>query len=164
MTVLSTLTLLFEYSLWADTRVLEACESLTPEQWDQSLGHSWGSVHGLLAHILAVEILWFARWQGESPTSLRSTEDFPTLADVRRAWLEVKAEMRDFIQYCDEARLQHNLSYMTTKGVPYSEPLWQLMLHLFNHGTHHRGELAAMLTLLGVPHPEDDLLFYLREK
>jgi uncharacterized damage-inducible protein DinB len=161
---LSTVTLLYDYHYWANARLLAACEALTPEQWDQPLGPSWGSVHGLLAHMLAAEALWLARWQGESPKTLRQKDEFPLLADVRRAWAQIENDLRAFLGRCDDARLSRDLAYATTQGVPHAMPLGQLMLHVANHGTHHRGELAAMLTLLGVPHPEDDLVFYLRER
>jgi uncharacterized damage-inducible protein DinB len=164
MITLSTLTLLYDYHYWATDRMLTACERLTPDQWGRPLGHSWGSVHGMLAHMLAAEALWLSRWQGVSPTSLRQPEEFPALADVRREWSAVEANLRGFLRECDEARLNSELRYTTTKGAPQASPLGELMLHVVNHGTHHRGELAAMLALLGAPHPEDDLIFYLREK
>lgn len=163
MITLSTLATLYDYHYWANARLLAACGALTPEQWDRPLGHSWGSVHGVLAHMLAAETLWLTRWQGASPTSLRQPEEFPTLADLRRAWAEVEANLRGFLRQCDDARLNRDLHYTTTKGVPQVQLLGELMLHVANHGTHHRGELAAMLAILEVPHPEDDLVYYLRE-
>ncbi len=164
MITLSTITTLYDYNDWANTRLLKACEALTPEQWDQSLGHSWGSVHGLLTHMLAADVIWSSRWRGESPKVLRQSAEFPTLADLRRAWAEVDARIRDFIRGCDDARLAADLTYTNTKGGKFTFPLGWLMLHLANHGTHHRGELAAMLAVLQAPHPEDDLLFYLIER
>lgn len=162
MITLSTLTLLYDYHYWANARFLSACEALTPAQWEQPLSHSWGSVHALLTHMLAAEILWLTRWKGESPTFLRQPEEFPTLAEMRREWSRVESDLCAFLRACDETRLNADLQYKTTQGVSQVSPLGQLMLHVANHGTHHRGELAAMLTLLGVPHAEDDLLFYLR--
>ena len=135
-----------------------------PEQWDRPLGPSWGSVHALLVHMLGAEKLWLARWRGESPTALLKPEELPTLGEVRRAWAKIEAELRAFVGRCDDARLERDLRYANTKGVRYASPLAHLMLHAANHGTHHRGELAALLTLLEVPHPEDDLLYFLREK
>lgn len=164
MVTQATLTLLYDYHYWMTRQMLEACEALTPEQWDQALGHSWGSVHGVTAHMLAAEAIWLARWQGASPTALAKAEDLPTLADVRRAWTVVEMETRDFIKQCDDARLAADLRYTNTRGQHFSVPLGALMLHVANHGTHHRGELVAMLALLGIPHPEDDLLWYVLEK
>jgi len=164
MTTLATITTLYDYHYWANAGLLRACEALKPEQWDLPLGPSWGSVHRLLVHMLDAERIWLARWQGDSPTALLKSEELPTLASVRQAWASIEAQLRAFVGQCDDARLDRDLSYANTKGVRYASPLVHLMLHLANHGTHHRGELAALLTLLEVPHPEDDLLYYLREQ
>jgi uncharacterized damage-inducible protein DinB len=161
---ISTVKLLYDYHYWANARMLNACEALTPDQWGRSHGHSWGSVHGMLTHMLAAETIWLSRWKGTSPTILLKPEEVPTLADVRRVWAEWETELRRFLESCDDTQLNSPLSYRTTRGDPQSEMLGVLMLHLANHGTHHRGELAAMLTLLNVPHPEDDLILYARAK
>lgn len=158
------LSFLYDYHYWMSARMLQACETLTPEQWDQPLGHSWGSVHGVLAHMLAAEVIWLARWQGHSPTALLRAETVPALADVRGEWARVEADVRKFIAECDEIRLADDFSWTDTRGNRHSAPLGPVMLHVANHGTHHRGELVAMLALLDVPHPEDDLLWYIYEQ
>ncbi len=163
MTNLATIKLLFDYHYWANANCLRACETLTTEQWDKPLGPSWGSVHSLLTHMLAAEYIWVARWEGNSKVGHFKPEDYPALANLRVRWAIIETRARTFIAQCDDARLAADLNYQTTKGDPQAQPLGDLMLHLTNHGTHHRGELAALLTLLGVPHPEDDLLFYLRQ-
>ena len=154
----------FEYHYWATAHLLTACEALTPEQWNLKHGHSWDSVHGVLAHMLGAEIIWLTRWRGVSPTALLGAADFPTLAEVRYRWAEIEREGRAFIMECDDARLARPFAFSDTKGNPYSLPLGPVMLHVANHGTHHRGEVAAMLALLNVPHPEDDLIKYIREQ
>jgi uncharacterized damage-inducible protein DinB len=164
MITLSTLHLLYDYHYWANARLLRPCEALTPEQWDRSLGHSWDSVHGLAVHMLAAETIWLARWQGESPHALRKPAEFPTLGDVRREWDRVEADMRAFLEECSDARINEPLTYTNTRGETHTAMLGHLMLHVANHGTHHRGELAAMLALLNVVHPEEDLLFYVLEQ
>jgi uncharacterized damage-inducible protein DinB len=164
MVTVQTLRFLYDYHYWMNARMLQACETLTPEQWDQPLGHSWGSVHGTLAHMLAAEVIWLARWRGHSPKTMLKAEAVPVLADVRAEWARVEADLRRFIGECDEARLVADFAWVNTRGLSFSAPLGPVMLHVANHGTHHRGELVAMLTLLGVPHPEDDLLWYINEQ
>lgn len=159
--MLSTLTLFYDYHYWMTARLLQACEALTPAQWSQQHGHSWESVHGLVAHMLGAEIIWIARWQGTSLAAMPGAADFPTLADIRARWMTVEAEVRAFLAACDDTRLAQPFNYFDTKGRPYTIALGPVMLHVANHGTHHRGELVAMLALMNVPHPEDDLLRYL---
>ncbi len=161
MALLDTIHLLYDYHYWRSARVLKACEALTPSQWDQSLEPSWGSVHSLLAHMVAAEKIWLGRWKGVSARSLMPAEAVPALADVGLAWKDLEKEMRTFIDGCDESRLAANVTYTNTKGRTFSFPLWELMLHVVDHATHHRGELVAMLTMLKIPHPEDGLNTYL---
>ena len=120
-------------------------------------------MHGLLAHMLAAEIIWLARWNGQSPAALRQASEFPALADVRRAGLAVGQQLRAFLRACDDFRLAQAVTYQNTRGQEFTFPLGRLMLHLANHGTHHRAEAAAMLAVLEVAHPEDDLLLYFIE-
>lgn len=163
-TSLSTIKMLYEYNRWANERMLVACESLTLEQWSRSLGHSWGSVHGLLTHMFAAEVIWFSRWKGESPKKSHQAAEFPTFDDLERAWVQIELDLMQYIDSLGEKDLTREVTYTNTKGETYTNLLGHLMLHLANHSNHHRGELAAMLAVLNVAHPEDDLLFYLREK
>lgn len=164
MVNLSTLNFLYDYHYWMTRKMLDACGALTPKQWDQALGHSWGSVHGVTAHMLAAEVIWLERWKGNTPTTLLGAEAFPTLADLRREWAKVEADLRVFLSQCTDAQLAADLHYTNTKKQPFTAPLGALMLHVANHATHHRGELVAMLALLEVPHPEDDLLWHILEQ
>ncbi len=164
MITIDPIRLLYDYHYWANARMLDACEALTTEQWHRPHGHSWGSAHGMLTHMLAAETIWLSRWKGTSPTILLKPEEFPALVDIRRQWAEIEDDLRRFIAACDDARLNSVLHYRTTRGDPQGDLLGVLMLHLANHGTHHRGELAAMLALMDVPHPEDDLILYARQK
>lgn len=155
---------MYDYHYWMNAKMLAACEALTPTQWDQAMGHSWGSVHGVVVHMLAAELIWYARWNGESPKKLAQPEEYPTLAAVRAAWAPMEAQMRAFIAQCNEARLKADFSWTNTRGQNFSAPLGPVMLHVANHATHHRGELVGMLALLDVAHPEDDLLWYIYDQ
>ncbi|MBL8046060.1 MAG: DinB family protein [Anaerolineales bacterium] len=155
---------MYDYHYWMTHQMLEACERLMPTQWSQPMGHSWGNVHGVVTHMLAAELIWYARWQGQAPAQLAQAEDYPTLADVRAAWASVEAQMRAFLTQLDNVRLNADFTYTNTRGQQFSAPLGQVMLHVANHATHHRGELVGMLALLDVPHPEDDLLWYILQQ
>jgi uncharacterized damage-inducible protein DinB len=159
-----TVHLLYDYHYWRVRRLLDACEALTPRQWDEPLGPSWGSVHAVLAHMLAAEKIWLGRWKGVSAGALLAAEAVPTLAAVRQAWKGVEKELREFLKACDPARLKADLTYTNTKGKSFTLPLGGLMVHVVDHATHHRGELVTMLSLLGIPHPDDGLVGYLIER
>jgi uncharacterized damage-inducible protein DinB len=88
---------LFRYNYWARDRQLQACESLTEEQFLRPLGSSFPSIRDTLSHLVAAEWLWLEWWRGRSPRSLLSSEEFPTLAAVSERWRRVESEMREYL-------------------------------------------------------------------
>ncbi len=156
---------LYDYAVWANGRVMAAAEKLTPEQWDRPLGHSFGSVHGTLVHILSSEQLWLARWQGHSPRTREITpENCPTLADLRARWAGVEHEMREFLGHMGPRTFSQDIAYTTLEDQPARYRLWQMYLQVINHGTHHRAEAATMLTELGAAPEPLDLIVFFRER
>lgn len=153
---------LYRYDRWVNGLLLEAAERLPAERSREKLGASFDSVHGTLAHVLGAEAVWLGRWHGEAPTLLRGG-DLPDLAAVRRRWAENDARLDRFLAELTPEKLVAPIGYTTTEGKRFEQPLWQMMLHLVNHGTHHRSELCEMLTRLGQPPPPTDLIYYYRE-
>jgi uncharacterized damage-inducible protein DinB len=154
------LTELYAYTHWANEKYLAAAEALTPEDFTRPQGHSWGSVHGMLVHMLAAEWIWLRRLLGNSPTHMFDPQDFPSLASIRTRWSAVRAELAGFLNAQTAESLQQIVHYRNTAGKPFSLPVWQILVHLANHATHHRGELAAMYALMNTPHEQDDWLIY----
>jgi uncharacterized damage-inducible protein DinB len=151
---------LYQYNDWANRRVLTVAAGLTEEELFHEHGHSWGSIFGVLLHILNAEWIWLRRWQGESPGAFPEVEQYPTFAHLAARWDDIETEMRAFVEAQTPDSLQKEIKYTTTRGEVFHLKLWQMMVHVVNHGTHHRGELAAMFATLGIPHPEEDWLHY----
>lgn len=150
---------LYDYNYWANHRYLAVAASLTEEQLFHKQGHSWESVHGVLVHMMSSERMWPQRWRGETGTFL-DPKDFPTAASIQDYWVEVEKNMQEFISGQTEQGLSGNITYTNPKGQTFTLPLWQMMVHVPNHNTHHRGELAAMFALMGIPHPEEEVVQY----
>jgi len=154
---------LYEYGAWVNQRLLEAAAALTEEQFTQKVLPGFGSVHLTLVHILGAEVLWFARWQGQSPKTMLSPSDLPTVTVIRGRWAELTDERRANLVSLDEAELAATVRWTNMRGQPYALPRWQVVLHCANHSTHHRSEVAAMLTELGHEPDSTDLLEYYLE-
>lgn len=153
---------LFEYGAWVNARLLATADALTDDQLGQTMIAGAGSIHHTLVHMLAAEVVWFARWQGHSPPALLAPHELPTLAAVRERWAALDAERHASLAALDDAALTETVRYTNTRGQAFALPRWQIILHCANHSTHHRAELAAMLTTLGhPPEPTDLLAFYL---
>jgi uncharacterized damage-inducible protein DinB len=150
----------YEYTFWANQRYFAVAEGLMEEQLHRMLGHSWGDVHATLVHMMSSEWVWMQRWHGASPKAHLEKTEYPTLAALKKRWGEVESEMRDFIDQQTDESLIAVITYNNFRGETFHVPLWQMLAHIANHETHHRGELAAMYALMGVSHPEDEMIQY----
>jgi uncharacterized damage-inducible protein DinB len=156
---------LFDYSWWARDRLFRAMEGLSQEEYVRPNGFTYGSLRGILVHYLSAEWIWRSRWQdGLAPTAHLSQKEIPTIGALKERWTLEEAKMRRYLDGLTEATLLAKLDYKSTTGIPWSDPLWQLLAHLVNHGTHHRSEAAEALTMIGRSPGDIDLIEYFREK
>jgi uncharacterized damage-inducible protein DinB len=155
---------LYRYNAWANARILGAVSQVTAEQYLVSASYSHGGLQGTLVHILSAEWIWRSRWEGHSPTGHLSTEDFPTFAALRDHWQGEEKALMAFVENVSEEALNSLLAYRTTSGKPHENLLWELMVHLVNHGTQHRSEVAVILTDFGHSPGDIDFILYLRER
>jgi uncharacterized damage-inducible protein DinB len=153
---------LYAYNSWANHRVLDACAPLDAAKFTQNLHSSFPSVRDTLAHIMLAEWLWLERWLGRSP-GFPST-DFPDLAAIRSRWETIDGDLRGFVQKLSAADLDRLVEYKNTKGHAFSNPMWQMLQHVVNHGTYHRGQITTMLRQLGATPLTTDLIAYYREQ
>jgi uncharacterized damage-inducible protein DinB len=151
---------LVAFSRWANQRFFDALSSLPAEQYAQDLHSSHGGVHGTLAHIVGVEKAWLCRWLRQANTAAAELGRITSLADLRTCWEQVCAEMQQFLGTLDDQKLQETLTTTTLTGT-YISPYWQMIQHVVDHSSYHRGQLVTMLRQLGVPPPSTGLIrFY----
>jgi uncharacterized damage-inducible protein DinB len=158
------LRLLYDYNCWANCRTLDSCAALSEEQFTRDLGSSFRSVRDTLAHICGVEWLWLERWHGRSHNALPQAAEFPNIESLRRRWDEVERNLLDYVASLTPEDIQRIIQHKTTQGVPQAAPLWQMLQHLVNHGTYHRGQVATMLRQLGAKPISTDLIYFYRER
>jgi uncharacterized damage-inducible protein DinB len=159
-----TIRALYGYNQWANERMLAVAEKIPAEGLRERFGTSFDSIHGTLAHVLAAETVWLSRWRGISPPRLLNADDFASLAAIRTRWTEHQRDLQAFLDELTPEKFAASLSYTNTAGKAFRYPLWQMMLHVVNHGTHHRSELADMLTRAGQAPPPMDLIVYFGER
>ena len=155
---------LYEYSRWANAQVLDAVSKLTPEQFTRDLHSSHRSVRDTLAHILAAEWIWLERWRGVSPSALLAPTEFPTVESLATKWANVEGDYAEFIDGITDESLATVITYKNTKGEEWAYPLGQMMQHVMNHSSYHRGQVATMLRQLGAEVNPVDLLVFMDEK
>jgi len=154
---------LYDYNRWANARTFDAAERLTDAEFARALGGSFPSVRETLVHLVWAEWVWLRRWLGESPRERFDAAEFSNVAAVRSRWDEIERERAEFIVGIDEARLGAVVAYVNAAGEEWRYPLGQMMLHVANHSTYHRGQVATLLRQLGAAAPSTDFLYYIDE-
>ena len=152
------------YNAWANNRLYDAAAQLSDDEYRADKGAFFKSMHGTLNHLLATDRIWMKRFtgEGEAPDRLDAIL-FDTLDQLRAAREAEDRRIIDFVDRLDDARIAGTIKYrrVSTPEV-FEQPLGPALAHWFNHQTHHRGQVHALLTGLAGQAPELDLLIYQR--
>ena len=156
---------LLDYHYWARDRVFEALESLTPEQFSRPIESSFPSIRETLVHLYGADWIWRSRWDGISPRGLPDAAGFPDLDSIRAAWQIEEQRVRATLDRLGEDGILKPIEYRGFSGPPQAQPFWQMVQHLVNHGSYHRGQLTTMLRQVGAKPPKDPgLMAFYRER
>lgn len=154
---------LFDYNRWATRRLLDAAEALPREDLGRDLKSSFPSLLATLTHMIGAEWVWLERWKGSSPTAFLDTSALDTVKAVRARWDTLWREQQGFLDGLEDGDQKRAVAYKTFKGDPDTRPLGELMRHVVNHATYHRGQVVTMLRQLGAVPPATDYVRWLRE-
>jgi uncharacterized damage-inducible protein DinB len=154
---------LFAYGSWATARMIRAVETLTQEQLEAVGTSAFPSVLATIAHIVGAEWIWLRRWLGESPASAPVWASTRSLAELKAQLAALEQERGSFLGRVTSADLERVISYRGSDGQTFAHPLGQLVRHVVNHSTYHRGQLSTQLRQLGCTPPNTDFTRYLRE-
>src|ERR1700744_2127618 len=155
---------LADYNHWANLRIYGAALEMPEEQYRLPTGIFFGSLHGTLNHLLLADRIWLKRLTGtgEHPDRL-DTIRYDDRQQLLRARLTEDTRLKDVVGGYDEADLSRIVSYKTTSGRPYSQKMQDILLHILNHKTHHRGQAHACFSIVaGREPPTPDLLAFQR--
>ncbi|MBL8880625.1 MAG: DinB family protein [Phycisphaerales bacterium] len=152
---------LLKYNRWANERVLAACAPLSDAQLDRPFEMGLGAIRETVSHIAAAERVWLDRWIKHPAPRFRARADGLRIADISAEMREIDAERGEFVDRLEAADFERVVAFRTRAGEEHSIWLGGLMLHVCNHGTHHRAQLLNMLKQVGVklPKPELDYIF-----
>lgn len=156
---------LIDFHYWALHRALDAAGQLTTEQFTRDLGSSFKSVRDTLAHLYSAEWAWYQRWNGTSPTAHLPFDQFPDAASIREIWAAQETKVRAYLDSLTDADVTRVIDYRALNGSPGSSQIGQMVQHVVNHGSYHRGQLTTMFRQLGAsPAKSMDLIGYFREQ
>ena len=156
--------ILARYNAWANHRLYGAIENLPDEEIrKQRTAAYFGSILGTLNHLLVADRLWMARFEGrESENQSLDRILHDTIDELKISRRAEDRRIIDFIDRMSPRLYEQRLAYRNTKGESASGTYGQLFAHLFNHQTHHRGQVHALVKDAGQEPPPLDLLYYLR--
>jgi uncharacterized damage-inducible protein DinB len=159
------LRLLIDYNYWARDRVLDAVATITPEQFIRPMGNSFNSIRDTVAHICTAERIWITRLTDEKPQGLQKPDRLPDVDAARKEWAELEGEMREQLARLGPEAVERTIEYQDLRGDDQLDVLWQMLQHVVNHGTYHRGQITTMLRQLdAVPPKSMDLIAFYRER
>jgi uncharacterized damage-inducible protein DinB len=151
------------YTAWASKRLLDAASTLTSDELNRDFGTADRSVIGTLIHIYSADKVWLDRVLGKSPEGFTTLAD-PTLASLQTAGQAVHDAWSQWAGDLNPSSPETEVRYFDLKRREWRQPLWQIILHVVNHGTHHRAQVSGFLRSLGHTPPTTDLAFYHRKQ
>jgi uncharacterized damage-inducible protein DinB len=173
---------LYAYNRWANLRMFSVLEKLSEEQFTASRQSSFPSIWESVFHIFAAEWIWLKRWTGKSPVStqpvkgasfetwkgLRAAGEPPplnlaTTGELRAFCDSLEDERQQFLRSVTEDQLHAPVKFNDMSGTAFAEPLFELMQHVVNHGTYHRGQVTTLLREAGGETISLDMLYFFRE-
>lgn len=156
---------LARYNAWATARLLDAVAAVPEADYRRDLGLFFKSIHGTLNHLLVGEqLLWYRRFaDGVSPKVALDAEAEPDRGRLAQALRDGAGRWPPLIATWPPERFDGEIVYTTMRGTPARLPFAATLAHVFNHSTHHRGQITAALTALGHPCPALDLVYLLQQ-
>ncbi len=153
---------LSHYNAWANKALYNACSELSESEYKRERKSYFGSINNTLNHILVGDRIWFGRLEGvPEKLSLEDIlyEDFNNLRSAR------EIEDHRIITYAEnisQDTLDSKLEYQNIAGNSHSDPMNIILRHVFNHQTHHRGQVHCLLSQTDIAPPSLDILYFVR--
>ncbi len=160
---------LWDYHHWANHRLYDVAAALGEEVAARRVGTQFSAptLREMFVHLYGADRFWLRQWKGEpgGPVGPGYGLQIATLGELRRRWDELVAEQQRFLATLGEADLGRAFEVKSPRdGRVLPRPLGMMLLHVPNHATHHRSEIATMLTMVSGSPPDTGINSYYREK
>jgi uncharacterized damage-inducible protein DinB len=153
------------YNIWASQKIIEVILSLPEEKQLAEVPSSFNSLYKTVLHMWDAESIWWQRLKLHERI-IRPSENFNgSMKDVSNGLLNQSKQWEEWISNASDLSIEHVFQYQTFDGTQYKQPTWQMLQHVLNHGTYHRGQLINILRQLGVEKmPQTDFILWSRGK
>jgi len=136
------------FNLWANKRVSDFVKSLPEEQFDKEIVSSFSSLRKTIFHFYGAQALWLHRLQGQSPTSFPDARSLST-DELMNQLLTTSSQLIEFTETSSESFLQTSVTYKNLAGDEFTNTVADILQHVINHSTFHRGQVITLLRQLG---------------
>jgi uncharacterized damage-inducible protein DinB len=150
------------YMAWATQLTLDAAKKLSAEEYAKDRGSSHAGIKTTLAHMFMADTLWFSRIAGEPYAKISDIAIPSTLDELEREWIQLLGRWQKWVGQLMPNQFGIEVGYTNSEGIAYRTPLWQIVVHLVNHSTMHRGQVIAMMRQAGMTPPVTDLIVFYR--
>jgi uncharacterized damage-inducible protein DinB len=152
-----------QYNAWADSKVVEILSNLDEKLFDQPVKSSFPSVRKTICHVWDSAFIWLTRIKGGQVSGWPSENFKGTNQEMIASFAATSKELADLIATKDRAFLDSQIHYKNMKGIEFTQPVEDILFHVVNHNTYHRGQLITIFRELGIETlPNQDLIAYMR--
>ena len=153
------------YNIWANQKILDVILTLPEEKQKQELPSSFKSLYDTVLHMWNAENVWWQRMKLQERITLPFETFKGSMEELANESLQQNRQWQEWVNNATDAALDHVFQYQTFQKEQFKQPIYQMLLHVFNHGTYHRGQLINMLRQLGVEKlPQTDFIVWSRKK
>lgn len=153
------------YNLWANQKLLDVILALPEEKQKQEIPSSFNSLYSTTLHMLSAESIWWQRMKLQERILVPMENFKGSMKELSEELLQQNRQWQQWINNATDPMLDHVFQYFSLKKESFKQPVFQMILHVFNHGTYHRGQLVNMLRQLGVEKiPQTDFIVWSRKK
>lgn len=153
------------YNIWANRLLLDVINTLPPEKQTQTVSGSFSNLLKTSLHLWDAESIWWQRMKLSERIIVPSQNFEGSVKEVSLGLLQQSKQWNEWVMHAPEHALLHEFIYQNTKREQFKQPVFQMLLHVFNHGTYHRGQIVTMLRELEVNKiPQTDFIVWSRQK
>ena len=153
------------YNLWANKIITDRIAQLPPETIHKEMNSSFGSIYKTVVHLMDVESIWWQRLKLQEHVEWPGKSFDGNFEELSVQLLLLSKQWNDWIHSTNEVNLGHVFGYQNSKKEYFKQPVYEMLVHLFNHQTFHRGQLVTMLRQNGIEKiPATDFIVFSRNK
>lgn len=153
------------YNVWANQKLIDCIDNLTDEQIKREIDSSFKSIYATLIHLWDAESIWWQRVKLQEQIEVPGSHFNGSVLELGNNLLRQSKQWKEWVDIATEAALEHEFIYRNSKKEQFKQPVYDTLLHLFNHQSYHRGQLITMFHQVGLENiPNTDFISFGRKK